>query len=172
MLLALFQLVSGILAYALARPFVYPFQMLKHKLRHKECLFCKLVRTKQQPVLYEDDQLYIVEDLYPDAQIHLLVIPKQHIKDNRSLFQMPSTEALSLLQSMKSAAIDVLKLHFELTSSELPKVQYLFHAFPFYSIPHLHLHVLYGTPKHKSHSFFVQEGFWWIASLESVQKKL
>jgi histidine triad (HIT) family protein len=44
-----------------------------------ECLFCKIAR-KEIPaaVVYEDDQLLAFKDIFPQAPVHLLIIPKAH----------------------------------------------------------------------------------------------
>ena len=44
------------------------------------CLFCKIA-NKQIPaeLVYEDDQVMAFKDISPQAPVHQLVIPKQHI---------------------------------------------------------------------------------------------
>lgn len=46
-----------------------------------DCLFCKIV-TGDIPSskVYEDEQLFAFKDIYPKADVHILVIPKIHIK--------------------------------------------------------------------------------------------
>lgn len=45
-----------------------------------DCLFCRIIR-KEIPasVVYEDDQLLVLNDINPQAPLHALVIPKRHI---------------------------------------------------------------------------------------------
>ncbi len=45
-----------------------------------DCLFCKIV-NKEIPakVVFEDDQILAFEDVSPQAPVHILVIPKNHI---------------------------------------------------------------------------------------------
>ncbi len=44
------------------------------------CLFCKIVRGEiPADKLYEDDDILAFRDIAPQAPIHFLVIPKQHI---------------------------------------------------------------------------------------------
>jgi histidine triad (HIT) family protein len=45
-----------------------------------ECLFCKIV-TREIParLVYEDEQIIAIDDLNPQAPMHVLVIPKAHI---------------------------------------------------------------------------------------------
>ncbi len=44
-----------------------------------ECLFCKIA-AKEIPaaVVYEDDALLVFKDIFPQAPVHLLIIPKAH----------------------------------------------------------------------------------------------
>ena len=44
------------------------------------CIFCKLI-AKQIPtnIIYEDNDVFVFEDISPKADIHYLLIPKIHI---------------------------------------------------------------------------------------------
>ena len=45
-----------------------------------DCLFCKMVSGVIAPdTVFEDDQVLAFRDLNPQAPLHVLVIPKQHI---------------------------------------------------------------------------------------------
>jgi histidine triad (HIT) family protein len=44
------------------------------------CLFCQIVEKEiQAKVLYEDDSVLAFQDINPQAPVHFLVIPKEHI---------------------------------------------------------------------------------------------
>jgi histidine triad (HIT) family protein len=45
-----------------------------------DCLFCKISR-KEIPAkfLYEDDAVFALEDIHPQAPTHVLVCPKKHL---------------------------------------------------------------------------------------------
>ncbi|MFQ5559574.1 MAG: histidine triad nucleotide-binding protein [Nitrospinota bacterium] len=46
----------------------------------KECLFCKFVRKEiETTLLYEDDDLIAINDINPQAPVHILLIPKKHL---------------------------------------------------------------------------------------------
>ena len=46
----------------------------------EDCLFCKIAAGQiPSNKLYEDDQLLAFYDIDPQAPVHFLVIPKQHI---------------------------------------------------------------------------------------------
>lgn len=45
-----------------------------------ECIFCQIAQKKiATPLIYEDDQIVVFDDLYPKAPQHKLIVPKQHI---------------------------------------------------------------------------------------------
>lgn len=44
------------------------------------CLFCKIVARKiPSQVVYEDDEIFVFNDIHPWAPVHFLMIPKLHI---------------------------------------------------------------------------------------------
>jgi histidine triad (HIT) family protein len=46
------------------------------------CLFCDIVAGKKPSrKVYEDDQVYVFEDVRPQAPTHVLIVPKRHIID-------------------------------------------------------------------------------------------
>ena len=45
-----------------------------------ECLFCNIVNKKNSTdIIYQDDSILVFNDIAPQAPIHFLLIPKQHI---------------------------------------------------------------------------------------------
>lgn len=45
-----------------------------------DCLFCKMVKGEIKPdVVYEDENVLAFRDLHPQAPVHVLVIPREHI---------------------------------------------------------------------------------------------
>jgi histidine triad (HIT) family protein len=45
-----------------------------------DCLFCKILAGEiPSDKVYEDDKVYVFKDIYPKADIHLLMIPREHI---------------------------------------------------------------------------------------------
>ena len=45
-----------------------------------ECLFCKMVSGEIAPdKVYEDDDVLAFRDISPQAPLHVLIIPKEHI---------------------------------------------------------------------------------------------
>ena len=45
------------------------------------CIFCKIVAGEMETeLLYEDDQVVAFRDINPVAPVHIMVIPKRHIR--------------------------------------------------------------------------------------------
>jgi histidine triad (HIT) family protein len=47
-----------------------------------DCIFCKIA-AKQIPskIIYDDEKAVAFEDIHPQAPVHILIIPKEHIPD-------------------------------------------------------------------------------------------
>ncbi len=51
-----------------------------------DCLFCKIVNNKiPTDFLYEDDVVVVFKDIHPQAPVHLLIVPKKHIRSINDL---------------------------------------------------------------------------------------
>lgn len=66
-----------------------------------DCVFCKII-NKEIPakIVYEDENLIAINDANPQAPIHLLLIPKQHLK---SIMEINGENAQILEQIIKLA---------------------------------------------------------------------
>ncbi|MEY3182515.1 MAG: hypothetical protein RLZ35_500 [Pseudomonadota bacterium] len=103
------------------------------------CIFCKIVE-KHLPakIVYEDDQVLVFHDIHPKAPVHLLLIPKKHIK---SLMEVEPSDAALMSQLV-------------FTLPKLAKIHGLEAGFKTHiytgkqggqEIDHLHFHLLGGT---------------------------
>ncbi|MDR3593558.1 histidine triad nucleotide-binding protein [Clostridium sp.] len=51
-----------------------------------DCIFCKIINGEiPSKKLYEDDKVYAFYDINPEAPVHFLVIPKEHIESANAL---------------------------------------------------------------------------------------
>lgn len=49
-------------------------------LKMNNCLFCKIIdKSIPSQIIFEDDDVVVFNDINPQAQVHFLIIPKQHI---------------------------------------------------------------------------------------------
>jgi histidine triad (HIT) family protein len=47
----------------------------------KGCIFCEIAAgAKRADFLYQGDSLVVFEDIYPHAPVHLLIVPRRHIR--------------------------------------------------------------------------------------------
>ena len=45
-----------------------------------DCIFCRISRQEAPAeYVYEDETVFVIEDRFPKAPVHLLVIPRKHI---------------------------------------------------------------------------------------------
>lgn len=46
------------------------------------CIFCKII-AKEIPskTIYEDEEVFVFHDIKPAAEVHFLIIPKEHIEN-------------------------------------------------------------------------------------------
>lgn len=55
-----------------------------------DCIFCRIVAGDlPSELVYQDDSVVAFKDLNPQAPVHLLVVPRTHIRDVRELSADP-----------------------------------------------------------------------------------
>lgn len=60
-----------------------------------DCIFCKLAHGEiPTPLIYEDEAVVAFHDLHPQAPVHVLIVPKTHVRDIDSLASHESGEAI------------------------------------------------------------------------------
>ncbi len=58
-----------------------------------DCLFCKIINGDiPSDKVFEDDKVFVFRDINPKAQVHLLMVPKEHIASLNEL--TPAHDAL------------------------------------------------------------------------------
>jgi histidine triad (HIT) family protein len=51
-----------------------------------DCIFCKIIEKKvPAKLVHEDEHAIAFEDINPQAPIHILIVPKKHIRDIHSI---------------------------------------------------------------------------------------
>jgi len=52
----------------------------------KECLFCRIAKHETTTeFLYESENLVVFRDIHPHAPVHLLIVPRKHIRSINDL---------------------------------------------------------------------------------------
>jgi len=74
-------------------------------MENEDCIFCKIV-NKEIPTefLYEDDHLVVFKDINPLAPIHLLLVPKKHIRSINDLDNLDAIIISELIMTAKKMA--------------------------------------------------------------------
>ncbi|VDN30596.1 unnamed protein product [Gongylonema pulchrum] len=108
------------------------------------CRFCSIVNNQPEKHLRESDNAVVVEDAYPHAPHHYLILSKRHINKASDL----TTADLPLVKEMDRLGRDYLRETLK-QRGEADTVEDLlrmgFHWSMFVSVHHLHMHLLYPT---------------------------
>lgn len=105
------------------------------------CLFCKMIEKKiPATIVYEDDQTMAIEDLHPQAPVHVLVLPKKHVPTVMDLQSQDAGLWWRMLETAQRLAREkrIVQPGFRLNIN--------CNAGAGQSVFHLHVHVLGGRP--------------------------
>lgn len=103
------------------------------------CLFCKIIAGEiPSKKVYEDDELYAFEDINPQAPLHALIVPRQHIATLNDLAEKDD----DLVGSMVRRAAAIAKERGFESSGYRTVFNCNSHAGQ--TVFHIHLHVLGG----------------------------
>jgi histidine triad (HIT) family protein len=100
-----------------------------------DCLFCRIVAGKiPATVVYEDDDVLAINDVFPRAPFHVLVVPRKHVARLSDLDD--ETLGGKLLQGGRVTRQGNVGEDFRLVVNNGDQAGQ--------TLPHLHLHVLAG----------------------------
>lgn len=103
-----------------------------------DCIFCKIVSGEiPSRKLYEDDTVLAYYDINPQAPVHFLVIPKEHIESIAAI--TPENSAV-----VAHCAEVIAKLAAELDLKDGFRVVSNVGKHAMQTVKHLHFHVLAG----------------------------
>jgi len=71
----------------------------------EDCLFCKIINSKEKNLVYEDDNFIGILDVNPKAEGHTLVIPKKHF---RNILDTPNSLAGEYFEAIKKISLDLI----------------------------------------------------------------
>lgn len=106
-----------------------------------DCIFCKLAQGEiPTDFVYEDDAVVAFRDMHPKAPVHVLIVPKTHIRNIEELARHEAGEAImgSLLKAIPqvAAALGVSESGYRLINN--------FGHDGGQSVDHVHIHLLGG----------------------------
>ncbi len=102
------------------------------------CLFCKIIAGDiPSTKVYEDEKVLAFRDIAPQAPVHILVIPKEHIPSIAAVNGENACAAAACLEAIgKIAEQEKLESGFRVISN--------CGADAGQTVPHLHFHILAG----------------------------
>ncbi len=106
-----------------------------------DCLFCKIVAGETpSKKIYEDDLVYVFEDINPTAPVHYLLIPKKHISRLDEVNADNSAVIAHIYEVIAklSKEVDAMKDGFRVVSNCGESAGQ--------SVFHIHFHLLAGRP--------------------------
>lgn len=113
-----------------------------------DCLFCKIANKEiEAKILYEDEDLMVILDAYPDTDGHTLVIPKKHYED---IYSIDPEMFLKIFTTGKEKAQTLMN---KLNKNSLT---FLINYGDAQAIKHFHLHLLPDF-MHKEHKYSKEE---------------
>lgn len=103
-----------------------------------DCLFCKIINGEiPSSKVYEDEYVYAFNDINPMAPVHILVIPKVHIKNVLDITAENSDIVAHIFEAIsKIAKEQKLEKGFRVVSN--------CNEYAGQSVFHLHFHILGG----------------------------
>ncbi len=71
----------------------------------KDCLFCRIAGGETNTeFLYQNEKLVVFKDIHPQAPVHLLIVPKKHIRSVNDLTDEDRDIVSELMMSAKKMA--------------------------------------------------------------------
>jgi histidine triad (HIT) family protein len=106
-----------------------------------DCLFCKIA-AKEIPasIVFEDDNVLAFNDIAPQAPVHILVIPKQHVASVSELKDLEVLKDLFAVIKKIAAEKGIDKTGYRIVVNHGKDAGQ--------AVPHLHFHLLGGRPLH------------------------
>jgi histidine triad (HIT) family protein len=105
-----------------------------------DCIFCKIIKREiPSEIIFEDKNIIVIKDINPQAPVHLLVLPKEHIATLNEL----NDKNWGIIQNMFKVATKVADQSGIATDGYRTVINCNRHGGQ--EVFHLHLHVLGGT---------------------------
>jgi len=104
-----------------------------------ECIFCRIVEGQMSAdKVHEDDELFAFRDINPQAPVHILVVPKTHVRTHNDLTE----EHAGIIGRMHLLAAKLARQ--EGIADDGYRTVFNCNAAAGQSVYHLHLHLLGG----------------------------
>lgn len=105
-----------------------------------DCIFCKIIAGEiPSDRIYEDEKVIAFRDIHPQAPVHFLVVPKEHIKSAAEITAENSGIVAHCFEVIAKLAVQ------EKLSDGFRVINNCGEAAG-QTVPHIHFHVLAGKP--------------------------
>jgi histidine triad (HIT) family protein len=104
-----------------------------------DCLFCSIVR--QGTYVAKTDGFVAIDDINPQAEVHILIIPEHHVDTFRDISEFSPEQAKRMLDFIAETAREVGLSDYRVIANVGPSAGQ--------TIYHLHWHLLGGGPAHE-----------------------
>ncbi len=105
----------------------------------KGCIFCEILRGERPAVfLYQGDSVVVFKDIHPHAPVHLLIVPRRHIRSVNDLTEQDGDLIAEMILRAREMARE------SLISESGYKLLFNVERGGGQIIFHLHLHLLGG----------------------------
>lgn len=96
----------------------------------EDCLFCKIVKGEiPSEKEFETDNILVVKDIHPKVPVHLLIIPKVHVRD--------------IIGVSDAIWVEIKKVVLSLAEKKgLKSFRLVHNAGNAAAVPHMHVHLL------------------------------
>jgi len=105
----------------------------------QNCIFCKIVAKEiKSEIVFENDKFVVFKDIQPQAPIHLLLIPKEHISSVNDITETNEQVLNGIFSTVKEIAkkFDFDKKGYRMVINNGKEAGQ--------AVDHLHLHILAG----------------------------
>jgi len=102
--------------------------------QHDDCLFCSIVR--EGTYVRKEKGFVAIDDINPQAAVHLLVIPERHVDSFREIGEFPASEAKRMLEFVADTAREAGLTDYKVQVNVGPSAGQ--------TIFHLHWHIIGG----------------------------
>lgn len=71
----------------------------------EDCIFCKIIKGEiPSSKVYEDEDIIAFKDIQPEAPIHILLVPKKHIKSLNEIEEKDEQLISKIFYTIKNIA--------------------------------------------------------------------
>lgn len=103
----------------------------------EDCIFCKILAGDiPSDKVYEDDQIIAFRDIHPQAPVHVLVIPKEHIGGAQEITSQNSRVVAHIFETIPRLASEQGLTDYRIITNNGEQAGQTVH--------HLHFHILGG----------------------------